>query len=145
MNEKTVVITEKDGKYQVENNGVSEFALIGILECALFDLKTAASSRGESPAHQKEIVQEPKREPIPETIKEANQETSQKTAEATSQEQSVPDLRTRISNAVKAIKGLGGQADEGTRSDATDEELQTELEELTNQYKRLKNSKGTGK
>ncbi len=50
------------------------------------------------------------------------------------------DLRTRISNAVKAINDLGGQADEGTRSDATEDELQTELEELTSQYKRLKSS-----
>ena len=52
------------------------------------------------------------------------------------------ELRTRISNAVKAIKGLGGEVGDADRSLATDEELQTELEELTNQYKRLKNSKG---
>ncbi len=144
MSEKTVIITEKDGKYQMENNGITEFALIGILECALFDLKTAAE-REDSPTHQKGVVQEPKWEPVAETIKEVDRETTGKPVKATPQEQSAPDLRTRISNAVKAIKGLGGQAGESDRSDATDEELQTELEELTNQYKRLKNSKGAGK
>ncbi len=51
-------------------------------------------------------------------------------------------LRTRISTAVKAIKSLGGEADDINHGDATDKELQSELEELTNQYKRLKNSEG---
>jgi hypothetical protein len=54
---------------------------------------------------------------------------------------SVPQLRTRIGNAVKAIKGLGGEAADVDRTTATDKELRTELEDLTNQYKRLKNSK----
>jgi len=54
-------------------------------------------------------------------------------------------LRTRINNAVKAVKNLGREVGDVNRSDATDEDLQTELEELTNQYKRLKNSKDAGK
>ncbi len=59
---------------------------------------------------------------------------------------SSPELRTRIANAVKAIKALGGEVDEtGDRSSATEEELKTELEELTEQYKRLKNSKNVKK
>ncbi len=45
MDKKTVVITEKDGKYQIQNNGISEFALIGILESVVFDMKSAG--RGE--------------------------------------------------------------------------------------------------
>jgi len=52
------------------------------------------------------------------------------------------ELRTRISNAVKAIKGLGGEVGDADRSLAKDEELQNELDELTNQYKRLESSKG---
>ena len=55
-----------------------------------------------------------------------------------------PELRTRIVNAVKAIKELGGEVHEThDRSGATDEELKTELEELTEQYKRLKKSENT--
>jgi hypothetical protein len=39
----------------------------------------------------------------------------------------------------------GGEVDDIARSNSTDEELQAELEELTNQYKRLKSSKGADK
>lgn len=35
--------------------------------------------------------------------------------------------------------------DDIDRSNSTDEELQAELEDLTNQYKRLKSSKGADK
>lgn len=52
------------------------------------------------------------------------------------------DLRTRIGNAVKAIRDLGGRVETPDLSKMTDDDLQTELEELTAQYKRLKNSKG---
>lgn len=48
----------------------------------------------------------------------------------------------RIGNAIKAIKGLGGDIEDTDLSNLTDEALQAELEELTNQYKRLKTSKG---
>jgi hypothetical protein len=36
---------------------------------------------------------------------------------------------------------LGGEVGSSDLTDAMDEDLQTELDELTNQYKRLKNSK----
>lgn len=42
MNEKTVVITEKDGAFQIQNNGISELALLGILECIIFDMKSVS-------------------------------------------------------------------------------------------------------
>ncbi len=41
MGEETVTISENEGRYEIKNNGMSEFALIGLLECILFDLKTA--------------------------------------------------------------------------------------------------------
>ncbi len=40
MNENTVIITERDGKYEIQNNGMPEFALLGILECIVFDMKS---------------------------------------------------------------------------------------------------------
>ena len=140
MSEKTVIITESDGKYRIQNNGISEFALIGILECIVFDLKTAKRDSSpdvkQEPAEPKEVVQKQK-ETVQESIPapELNRENVS--------ESKTPDLRTRISNAVKAIRSLGGEAEENVdRTNSTDEELQTELEELTNQYKRLKSSKG---
>ncbi len=45
MSEKTVTITEQDGEYQIQNSGMSEFTLIGMLECILFDLKSAQNRR----------------------------------------------------------------------------------------------------
>jgi hypothetical protein len=142
MSEKTVVITEKEGRYEIENNGISEFTLIGMLECILFDLKTAgrrvstdntvaavAAAVTEAPVH-------PEQENEKQTIKDAVKEES-----ADKNKGGSPELRTRIGNAVKAIKDLGGEVGSSDLTDATDEELQTELDELTNQYKRLKNSK----
>jgi hypothetical protein len=126
MSEKTVVITETSGKYKIQKNEVSDFELIGILECILFDFKSNSrqaedGEQSRSLVEQEQTVSEPK-------------EKLQKTTP--------PDLRTRISNAVKAIKSLGGQIETSDLTNATDEELQNELDELTNQYKRLKNSKG---
>jgi hypothetical protein len=135
MSEKTVIITETaDGGYRIQNNGISEYALIGILECVVFDLKTA--KRDASPIKTGEIVHEQKETVIESTpVPEPNRENVP--------ESKTPDLRTRISNAVKAIRSLGGEVEENVdRTNATDKELQTELEELTNQYKRLKSSKG---
>jgi hypothetical protein len=127
MDDKTAVITEKDGQYEIENNGISEFALIGILECILFDMKTARSKelsvkQTEIRHESREVTEEPKKTVI--------------------QESKTPELRTRISNAVKAIRGLGGTLEDTDLSSLTDEELQAELDELTNQYKRLKTTKG---
>ncbi len=130
MSENTVVITERDGKYHINNNGISEFALLGILECIVFEMKTAKrqelSSKGESRAGNQEAV----KETAPNEI--ASKSNS-------------PELRTRISNAVKAIRSLGGEAPDFAADNATDEELQEELQALTEQYKRLKNSKGANK
>jgi hypothetical protein len=145
--EKTVVITETDdGRYQIQNNGISEFALIGILECIVFNLKTAGQdalqmTKQKLPDQPKEIIQEQKvtvarSNPVQEPNREqnSNREVVDK-PKAT-------DLRTRISNAVKAIRSLGGEAAESELSGATDEELRAHLEQLTAQYKRLKSSKG---
>ena len=165
MDEKTILITEHNCTYQVQNNGISEFALIGILECILFDLKSAsrqASTTGhqKSPAEQNEAdnrqpekhsdspppheedkeIEEPKEIKIAEDLKATEPKLKREAVQP-----STPDLRTRISNAVKAIRGLGAQIEDTDLSNLTEEELQSELEELTGQYKRLKSSKGTGK
>ena len=129
MNEKTIVITETDGKYQIQNNGVSEYALIGILECVLFDLKSAN--------HNKPFAEQAK--PAGET-KPTVEEPKEKARESIA-----PDLRTRIGNAIKAINALGGEIEHTDLINLTDEELQAELDELTNQYKRLKGSKTSNK
>jgi membrane-associated HD superfamily phosphohydrolase len=144
MSEKTVVITEKESKYEIQNRGISELALIGILECLLFDLKSAR--RAESFISQPKEPQEPKQDEIPQKPnKESSGEAYQTEIKATAQEKNTSDLRTRIGNAIKAIQGLGGNIEETDLSNLTDQELQDELEELTNQYKRLKSSKGASK
>jgi hypothetical protein len=130
MSGNTVVITGKDGKYQILNNGLSEFALLGILEGIGFDLKNVRRE-AKQPVKEKETIQGP----LP-TVQQPK---------APIQELNTPDVRTRIVNAIKAIKDLGGEMEDIDRNDATDEELQTELEDLTNHYKRLKNSKSVGK
>jgi hypothetical protein len=141
MSEKTIVITEQDGKYEIQNSGISEFALIGILECLLFDLKTARRAE-ESFTSQPKKPQEPKQDEIPQKPdKESIGEAPQTEIKETAQEKSTLDLRTRIGNAIKAIRGLGASIEETDLSNLTDQELQDELEELTNQYKRLKSSK----
>ncbi len=139
MDEKTVIITELDGRYKVENKGISEFALLGILECIVFDMKNAARKQSDTLSVQDVQKKEPvveKQETVPE-----QKQTESESKPAVSQ----PDLRTRISNAIKAINGLGGNIEETDLSKLTDEELQSELVELTDQYKRLKISKGTKK
>lgn len=129
MDKKTVVITEQDGNYDIRNDGISEFALLGILECIVFDMKTAGRRAlpepEDSSVEQKETFREQKKdvqEPDKKVVRKSN----------------VADVRTRIGNAVKAIRSLGGEVKDLDRSDSTEEELQAELEELTNQYKRLK-------
>jgi hypothetical protein len=136
MSEKTVVITETvDGEYELQNNGMSEFALIGLLECVLFDLKFS-NKRAKRHSERSETTAE---EQTKAAAKESMPAPTQNGQEI--RETKIPDLRTRIGNAVKAIRNLGGEIAESNLTDATDEELQSELEELTNQYKRLKNSK----
>jgi hypothetical protein len=126
MNEKTVVITEMNGKYRIENNGISDFALLGILECIVYDIKSA------------------KREATANEMMPVNALPSIDN-QAIVQESNAPELRTRVANAIKAIRGLGGQTSHFDLSTASDKDLQEELETLTEQYKRLKNSKGTVK
>ncbi len=171
MSEKTVVITQpEDDKYRIENSGISEFALIGILECIVFDLKTAAARRkagitgtsriekGTASNSEKKPVAELIHPPVAAVHKEQtkDEEIILKTEAITSEPKregnplppptsNTPDLRTRIGNAVKAIQGLGGAAEQTDLSKLTDDDLQAELEELTYQYKRLKSSKGQKK
>ena len=174
MDEKTLLITEEDGTYRIQNNGIAEFALIGILECFLFDLKSAnrkavnlqreeplAKPPAEPPAESSDIDRRSLEKPdesaqtlteteVKETTDSAVVENPKDAApvepkrEAT-QPAAAPDIRTRIGNAVKAIRGLGAQIEEADLSELTEEELQSELEELTSQYKRLKSSKSAGK
>ncbi len=127
MDKKTVIITELEGKYQIQNFGISEFALIGILECIIFDMKTA---KRESPVVKKE-------EMIGESKQLVDREVNKSSNTA--------DLRIRIGNALKAIGDLGGNIKETNLNDLSDEELQTQLQELTSQYKILKNLKKASK
>jgi len=141
MSEKTIIITESEGTYRVQNDGLSEFEVIGILECLVFEMKSARRQALPDKKTDTAAVAITASQEITGQPEEAPQETSKETVQSSAS----PELRTRINNAVKAIKNLGGEVGDFNRSSATDEELQTELEELTNQYKRLKNSKGAGK
>ncbi len=166
MSEKTVVFTEHGGTYEIQNNGIPEFALVGILECVLFDLKTdrreksvgkkentitrAKSQTDEITEKQKESTTEPDGESNKEPKKEQDDKPDENPSEKLKPEvvllSTDPNLQTRIANAVKAIKALGGEVDEKIdRPGATDNELKTELGELTEQYKRLKSSKSVKK
>jgi hypothetical protein len=140
MDEKTVVITERNETYQIQNNGISDFALLGILECIVFNMKSAAQ-RGSSielkdtPTEQKKVNQEQT------ATVQKSEAIEQKMKREVIHETAAPDIRIRISNAIKAIRGLGARIEDTNLSNLTDEELQSELEELTEQYKRLKSSK----
>ena len=169
MSERTVTITERNGTYHVQNHGIAEFALIGILECLIFDLKSAArqsagTGHRESLAGQNKVNDHQPAAPDDSTRRREETETAEEAQEAqevemiadskaaapepkreAAQSATAPDLRTRINNAVKAIRGLGAQLEDTDLTDLTEEELRSELEELTNQYKRLKISKGAQK
>jgi hypothetical protein len=140
MSENSVVITESGGKYHIQNNGISEFALIGILECIIFDLKTV--KRQESPSKEPPPINnlETAKEPVLQSVL-----AESVAPEPIAPQSNAPELRTRISNAVKAIKDLGGDVGGFDADTATNEELQEELAALTEQYKRLKNSKAAKK
>jgi len=73
-----------------------------------------------------------------EKLKDREWENKREVVEKTS----APDLRTRIGNAMRAIRELGAVIEDTDLSDLTEEELKAELEELTSQYQRLKTSKG---
>jgi hypothetical protein len=132
MSESTVIITEKDGSYQIQNNGMSDFVLIGVLESIVFDLKKV-NRRADAVAYNDTKIKE-------ENIKE---ETAKESVKETPilESADLSELRSRIGNALKAIKTLGGEVTDFDIDGATEEELQAELGALTDQYKRLKNSK----
>lgn len=140
MSEKTALITETNGKYKIENKGISEFALLGILECIVFDMKNAERKQlpaefTEPGAAGKDNSNEKRKE-----VSEQKQ-TEQEIKREAAQSPNTPELRTRISNAVKAVKELGGKVEDTDFGKLTDDQLQKELEELTAQYKRLKSLK----
>lgn len=135
MSERTIVVTEANGSYKLESSGISKFEMIGILECLLFDAKTAA--RAEAVEQQKEPAAENKA-----AAENGAKETAPEAKKNAPPEPGVNELRTRISNAVKAIRGLGGKVEDADLNELSEDELQTELSELTEQYKRLKSSKG---
>ncbi len=80
-----------------------------------------------------------------ESLDDAQNVVKETVPEVTAPKSIAPELRIRISNAIKAIKSLGGEVTGFDAGNATDEELQEELQALTEQYKRLKTSKGTKK
>lgn len=137
-----IIIFENNGTFEIERENLTDFSVIGILECVLFDLKFARTAKAEFSAR-----------PVPlnETVEKnsQNDESLGKNREDSSdsfrnaQENVVQnlDLKTRIGNAVKAIRGLGGNIEETDLTTFTEDELRTELEELTAQYKRLKISR----
>lgn len=133
MNE--IIITESDGTYELESDGVSDFTLIGILECVLFDLKNkrTASKEVSTPSTPVQTAA-----PIEESAVEKLKIDVPKIEDIKTPATVVPDIRTRISNAMKAIRSLGGQTESIDLDNATEDDLQTELEALTEQYKRLK-------
>lgn len=136
MSKKTIVITEDQDTYKIANGGVSNFELIGILECLLLDLKSARPQFAIQPS---ETIKNVKDKTLP------NPETDSPEISEPAKESNSPELRTRIRNAVKTIKALGGETEEIDPNNFTDEELQSELETLTAQYKRLKSSKEANK
>jgi len=148
MDEKTVIITERDGKYSIQNNGVSDFALIGILECILFEMKSAPRRAAPAPVSDEKIPP-----PLEELETEAGMEEPadispvdageavEAAAEISSdQKETVQALQVRIGKAVQAIRDLGGEIVDVDIEKMSEAQLQTEFEELTTQYKRLKNS-----
>lgn len=133
-----ITITESNGTYELENDGISDFALIGVLECVLHDLKNnRVPSQENSVKTEIKPVEEPAA-PITEPVVEEMKVEVPKLEDIKTQATVVPDIRTRITNAIKAIRSLGGQIEEIDLDKSTEEELQTELEALTEQYKRLK-------
>ena len=149
MAENKIVITVDGNQYQIEINGISDFAVIGVLECILSDLKginrkmdnVVVNNTSEitieplptenvtAPVIEKAGANEPITPEIPNSPKPAEQP------------QPKPgDIKSRILKAREAIRGLKGKVDDLDLDKMTDEELQIEFDELTAQYKRLVNS-----
>ena len=151
MSERSIVITEANGTYQIHSSLLNEFELLGLFEQIVFDLKYSKAGKDAkqnipAPAAATESMLAAEAPPatvevsIP--IKKAAEpkEIAPRIPGVTTAQTS--DLRVRIGNAVKAIRDLDGKVEIIDLSKMSDEELQTELGELTDQYKRLKKSKG---
>jgi hypothetical protein len=142
MGTNVIVVTVDGNQYKIEKNGISDFALIGVLECILTDLKAVRRRSEGAPAPKEGTagrkVNLPKENPLVEPVVESSktemgvdQETSDlsKTDNpVVSHETSTPDLRSRITKAREAIRGLNGEVQELDLSKMSDEELQLEFE-----------------
>lgn len=133
-----ITITESNGTYELENDGISDYALIGLLECVVHDLKNKRAPSQESEVKAEVKLIEEIAATITEPVVEEMKVDVPKFEDIKTQATVVPDIRIRITNAVKAIRSLSGQVEEIDLDKSTEEELQTELEALTDQYKRLK-------
>ena len=151
MSERSIVITEKDGTYQIHSSLLNEFELLGLFEQIVFDLKYLKKENNEKqPVAEPALLPEPasvaENSPAPATLAapviktEESKEAAPRIPGVTTAQ--AADLRVRIGNAVKAIRDLDGTVESADLSKMSDEELQVELGELTEQYKRLKKSKG---
>ena len=149
MGSNVIVITVDGNKYKIEKNGISDFALIGVMECILTELKgterkmenlpivTTFEKKNES--FQAETPVAPENEKTEPT--EAVKSEPAKEAKHDEQIQSKPgDIKSRILKAREAIRGLKGKVDDLDLEKMNDEELHIEFDELTAQYKRLVNS-----
>src|SRR5690349_11124476 len=124
MERSEIIITVEGNQYRVEKNGVSDFALIGVLECLIADLKSNRRNFESNPAPsetqvvvksessaEKAIVEIPvKEEAVLETsfgLNDQKGEISQK--QKTTQ---TNEIKNRITNARKAIRDLNGEVEE---------------------------------
>lgn len=160
MGANVIVISVDGNKYKVEKNGISDFALIGVLECVLADMK-AARRQQEGQSAPKALSAPPADSPVndppvnlaaepsapesgefsarPSNAVEEGIAVQSETSAAT------PDIRARILKAREAIRELKGEVDNSDLSKMSAEELQAEFDELSAQYRRLKNSKSAKK
>lgn len=151
MGRNVIVITVDGNKYKVEKNGISDFALIGVLECVAADLKRISRQNEGSLNREVEMI-EPKdiaggaNSVVQDDMKSESAEAGYPGISSKANEPIVapPDLKSRIIKAREAIRGLNGEVDNTDLSKMSDEELQEEFDALTAQYKRLKSS-GQGK
>ena len=150
MSERSIVITQENGSYQIHSSLLNEYELLGLFEQIVFDLKRSKPAALKSKLSASVPAAEPAataENPPAQTAAEATVEKTEKPPEPAARIRGVTtaqaaDLRTRIGNAIKAIRDLDGRVENINLNKMSDEEMQIELEELTEQYKRLKKSKG---
>lgn len=107
-----------DNNYQLQTDA-SDLETINVLESVLFDLKAKnrlQQGKGATEENAKATLPEPQVSPRAQLV-------------------------TRIAKAVDAIRELGGEAEMPNVAKMTDAELQSDFDELSNQWRRLKNSK----